>query len=205
MKFSAFYVVAMLTVLSHTLSPAYAAGETKGEAVSSPHQKAMMDAMMKAGAPGPEHKMLASSVGKWKTATKWWSAPGAEPKESSGEAKIISVLGGRFIEEIHTGKMSGMKFEGMGLTGYDNLTKKYIGTWADNMGTSIMMMTGTWDDATKTCTMAGTFTDPMDNKTKTMTMKIQIVDKNTHIAEFFVDSPDGKPVKTMEIKYMRKK
>ena len=50
------------------------------------------------------------------------------------------------------GKMKDMQFKGMGIEGYDNVKKKFVGSWIDNMGTGIMMSEGTYDPATKTFT-----------------------------------------------------
>jgi hypothetical protein len=48
------------------------------------------------------------------------------------------------------GKMKNMTFKGMGIEDYDNVKKKFVGTWVDNMGTGIMMSEGDYDVATKT-------------------------------------------------------
>ena len=39
-------------------------------------EAAMMAEAMKMAAPGPEHKILETSVGKWKTVSKAWMGPG---------------------------------------------------------------------------------------------------------------------------------
>ena len=48
------------------------------------------------------------------------------------------------------GKMKDMQFKGMGVEGYDNVKKKFVGSWIDNMGTGIQFSDGTYDPATKT-------------------------------------------------------
>ena len=35
------------------------------------------------------------------------------------------------------GKMKDMQFKGMGVEGYDNVKKKFVASWIDNMGTGI--------------------------------------------------------------------
>jgi hypothetical protein len=42
-------------------------------------------------------------------------------------------MGGRFLGQRYTGSMMSAPFEGVGYTGYDNVTKKYWGTWIDRM------------------------------------------------------------------------
>ena len=50
------------------------------------------------------------------------------------------------------GKMKDMQFKGMGVEGYDNVKKKFVSSWIDNMGTGIQFSEGTYDPATKTFT-----------------------------------------------------
>ena len=59
------------------------------------------------------------------------------------------ALGGRFLEERVQSSFMGQPFSGIGYTGYDNVKKKYVSTWMDNMGTMIMVMEGTPDPAGK--------------------------------------------------------
>ena len=42
----------------------------------------------------------------------------------------------------------GMSFEGMGVTGYDNLKGKYDTIWMDNMASGMMHGTGSFDETT---------------------------------------------------------
>jgi hypothetical protein len=165
---------------------------------------AMMAAMEKANAMGDAHKKMQQMVGSWTTMTKMWMQPGAPPSEVTGQAEVKSIMGGRYLEEHFTATMMGKPFEGMGLTGYDNAKKAYVGTWIDSMGTGIMMSTGTLDASGKVMTSTGTEMDAMTGKEKTM----KIVDKwegdKKHVAEFFSKGPDGKEMKMMEITYTKK-
>ncbi len=43
------------------------------------------------------------------------------------------------------GKMMEMPFHGIGTEGYDNVRKKFMASWIDNMGTGILLMEGTYD------------------------------------------------------------
>ncbi len=183
--------------------PAFAQKSTKKKAAAPPDDKAATEAMMKAATPGPEHKMLMSMVGTWKTSSKMWFAPGAPATEATGESTITSMLGGRFIQENFKSEMMGMPFEGFGTTGYDNVQKKYVGTWSDNFGTGIMSTTGTYDAGTKTFTYTAKYPDPVTGKWKSMKIASKEVDANTQISEFWDEMPGGKLVKIMEITYTR--
>jgi len=182
-------VAAMLVALS---IPAYAQDD-----------KAMMDAMMKAAAPSEQHALLAKLAGRWTTTVKAWMAPGQAPVESAGSAEITMTLGGRFYHEQFKGDFMGMPFEGVGFGGYDNVTKKFQATWADTMGTGLMLMKGDYDPATKSFTYMGEFTDPM-GKPSTMKIVQKWVDADTHVSEFYETAAPGQP-KIMEITYKRAK
>ena len=87
--------------------------------------------------------------------------PNAKPQESKGTATRKSAMGGRYAVMDVTGKMQmpgedgkmkDMQFKGMAIEGYDNVKKKFVSSWIDNMGTGIQFSEGTYDPATKTFT-----------------------------------------------------
>lgn len=190
MAMAAFAAVGVLTAVS----PALAQPEMSAE------EKAMMEAWTKAMTPGAEHALLASRTGTWDaTVTSWW-APGTPPQVSQAKAVRKMALGGRVLMEEWTGTMMGAPFEGLGLSGYDNVSKSWWGTWNDNMGTGLMTMKGTCDaDMKKGCTHTGTFMDPMTGKQKTTRSVSTWSSATDEKMEMFDKGPDGKEFKTMEI------
>jgi hypothetical protein len=54
----------------------------------------------------------------------------------------------------------GYAFPGHSIMGYDNAKKMFVNTWIDNMGSGMIFMTGTYDDATKSLTLTGKQTNP---------------------------------------------
>lgn len=100
--------------------------------------------------------------------------------------------------------MMGNKFHGIGVTGYDNHTKKYASTWMDSMGTGIYFMEGPAGADSKTMTMEGSYDDPMEGPMKLRAVT-KIVDNNTEIFEMYGTDKSGKEMKMMEITYARKK
>lgn len=85
-----------------------------------------------------------------------------------------------------------MEFEGRGITGFDNIDRKYHGVWVDNFGTGVMMMAGTCDDVKKVCTFIGELNDPMTGKPMTMRMVDTWTDDDHCVTDFFAPGPDGK-------------
>jgi hypothetical protein len=200
-----------------TMSPTAAAtpaSVSPAATSAQPDPAEMMKQMMELAKLNENHKMLADLVGTWSYTVKMWMNPdpSAKPEESKGTAVRKSMMNGRFFVTDVTGKMEmpgpdakkkEMTFKGMGIEGYDNVKKKFVGTWMDNMGTGIMMSEGDYDPATKTFTYTGEveMTPGMKQKIREV---VKIVDKDHHILEWYEDR-GGQEAKTMEISYSRKK
>src|SRR5205814_10261180 len=94
-----------------------------------------------------------------------WMSPdqNAKPQESKGTATRKSAMNGRYATMDVTGKlqmpgedgkMKDMQFKGMAVEGYDNVKKKFVSSWIDNMGTGIQFSEGTYDPARQTFTLS---------------------------------------------------
>ena len=181
------------------------AGPKAKPKAKTPSQDEMMKAWQAYATPGESHKKLEKAAGTWNTKVRTWMDPSKPPEETEGTNVGTMVLGGRYLEEKYEGTMMGQPFHGVGLTGYDNYKKKYVGTWADSMGTGIMMMTGSFDKSGKVMTSWGTMDDPIMKKTVKVKSVTTIVDDDTHRFEMWNTGPGGKMVKSMEMVYTRKK
>ncbi|RYZ34354.1 MAG: DUF1579 domain-containing protein [Sphingobacteriales bacterium] len=181
--------------------------ETKKDEAFVPVDSATaMKAWMAAMTPGEPHKELAKSDGKWTAEASMWMQEGAPPETSTGTMTNKMVLGGRFQMGEYKGVMMGGPFEGFSLVGYDNTKKKFVSNWIDNMGTGIMSMEGTWDNATKSMNLTGSMLDPATGKTCDMKEVFTMVDNDHQTMEMWGQDPKtGKSFKTMEIKFTRVK
>lgn len=164
--------------------------------------KEEMDAWMSFMTPGPHHMALEQSNGEWTEEISMWMAPGAEPMKTTGKCVNTMILGGRYQQSTHSSNFMGMPFEGINILAYDNARKVYQSSWIDNMGTSIMFMEGTWDDATKSCSMTGKTTDPMSGKLKDIRQVFTVIDNNNQKMEMYM-SENGSEYKSMEILWKR--
>jgi hypothetical protein len=162
----------------------------------------MMAEMEKAATPGVEHKALVEMAGNWTSAGKMYMDPTKPPTESKGTEECKAILGGRFLECTYKGQMMGKPFEGIGVSGYDNMKKKYVMTWKDNMGTMILYTEGTGDAKSRTYT--GEETMPNGQK-RPFRWVIKIDSKDKHSMEMYAPGMDGKEAKQMEIVYTRAK
>ena len=195
-------ILAATVLVTFTAALAVAADDPKAKAAQ---QQAAMEAMMKAATPGDAHKKLGAMVGTFNTDVKMWMEPGAPPTAGTGVAENTWALDGRFVQQQFSGTFMGMPFHGIGYTGYDNIKKHYIGSWMDNMTTSMMVSTGTPSADGKSITFMSTMDDPMTGKSSPVKETVTVVDGDHHTLEMWGAGSDGKMFKMMEIAYSRKK
>ena len=171
----------------------------------SAEDKAMMEKWHMAATPGKEHTDLMARAGMWDATVTSWMKPGDPPQVSQAKAERKAVMGGRILEEHWTGNMMGMPFEGHGMGGFDNVSKKYWNVWMDNMGTGMMHGEGTCDTAKKSCTYWSTFNDPMSGKPMKSRTVVSWTNMDDEKMEMYMPGPDGKEYKGMEIVAKRAK
>jgi len=174
----------------------------------------MMKQMMELAKLNENHKLLANMAGHWNYTVKMWMSgdPNSKPEVAKGTSERKPIMDGRFfVMDVKgqmempdaQGKMKNMTFIGKGIEGYDNVKKKFVGTWIDNMGTGIMMSEGDYDPATKTFTYTGEVEAIPGMKQKIREV-VKVQDKDHHIFEWY-ENRGGQEVKTMEIAYARQK
>ena len=186
---------------------------TGGQPSAADMQK-MMQQMMEMSKLNENHKLLSSLDGNWNYKIKMWMNPdpNAKPQESTGSATRKSVMGGRYVVMDvsgkmqmpgEDGKMKDVMFKGMATEGYDNVKKKFVASWIDNMGTGIEFSEGTYDPATKTFTYTMEM-EPMPGMKSQVREVLKVVDNNHMNLEWYENQGGGEK-KTMEINYTKKK
>lgn len=163
----------------------------------------MMEVWKKLGTPGEPHKLFAGLAGSWTTTTKEWMEPGKPPTESTGTAEMKMLLDGRFLYQEYHSQMMGQPFHGVGIDGYDNLTKRYVTAWIDSMGTGIFFMDGTASPDGKTITLRGSHPEPGGGKMSHRAVW-KIADNNNQTFEMYGAHGKEKEMKFLEIVYTRK-
>jgi hypothetical protein len=171
-----------------------------------------MKQMMELAKLNENHKLLAALAGTWSYTVKMWMDPKGKPSESTGTAVRKAVMDGRYLTGDYSGKfkmpgadgkMVDMNFKGMSMDAYDNVKKKFVSGWVDNMGTGIMISEGTYDAATKTFTYTGEYEMMPGMKSKVREV-IKTPDKDHMTMEYYEDRGQGE-TKSMEINYTRGK
>jgi hypothetical protein len=161
----------------------------------------MMKAMTAAGMPGEAHEFLKQQVGSWEVKLRAHAGPDAESMTGRGQASKEMVLGGRFLHTTYKGEFMGESFIGMGYDGYDNLKKKHVGVWMDNMGTTIYYSEGELDESGKVLTSYGETVEPLSGKTKKTKSEFTIRSLSMHSYFSYEMNEEGEWVKTMEVIY----
>jgi hypothetical protein len=162
----------------------------------------MMEVWKKLGTPGEPHKLFASIAGSYMTHTKEWMEPGKPPMESDGTSESKMLLDGRFLYQEYKAQMMGQPFSGIGIDGYDNLTKKYVTVWIDSMGTGIFFMEGTASPDGKTITLRGSH--PEQGGSKLSHRAVWRIVDNNQTFEMYGAHGREKEMKFLEIIYTRK-
>lgn len=187
-------VVLMLIAL-----PGLAIAQEEPAEYAAPSMEEMMAAMMEAGMPGEMHELLQRTVGTWNFTLKMYMDP-SNPMEMSGTSKTESILGGRFVAEHVESEFMGQPFQGMGLTGYDNVSGQFQAIWIDNMTTTLHSYTGELEgDA---IVMIGTQVDPMSGEEVPQRSVLTFVDDDHFIVENY-ETREGEERLTMELHYTR--
>ena len=202
-----FMFVGLLILIATFVAPSnMRAQEKKQSDKKMPSQDEMMKNWQSAMTPGAPHKKLEAMIGTWDAEVKsWMSGPDGEATVSKGSSEFTSALGGRFVQETFKSEMMSQPFNGMGFTGYDNLKKKYVGFWIDNMTTSMMSMEGTVDKS-GVMTMKGKIDDAMTGqKGKTIKSVSRFVDPDKMVFDMYDVTSYGDKKPIMEITYTRKK
>jgi hypothetical protein len=169
-----------------------------------PEQQAeMMKAWEAYAKPGPHHEKFAKMEGKWTVNMEDYSAGGDKPMTFQGESEFELILGGRYLVNEYEGSMMGQKFEGMGISAYDNIKKKYVDIWIDNMGTGVFTSEGEENDKGDII-YTGKMTMPGMGEMTTKHV-VHDIDADTHTFTMYNIMPDGTEQKMIHMTYKRKK
>jgi hypothetical protein len=170
-----------------------------------PDSAAMMKAWQDFATPGAMHKWMEKTNGTWEAEVSQWMDPAAPPTKAKAVNVQSSALGGRYVIGKFSSTMMGQPMEGISTMAYDNAKKEFTSTWIDNMGTGIVHMSGTYDEATKTLNLKGHQTDPMTGKDTDIREEMKMIDDDTYTMTMYGAGMDGKEMKFMEGTFKRKK
>ncbi len=162
----------------------------------------MMKAWMEYATPGPGQAALASRVGSWKCLVRHWQSPDSPVDESWGESEFSMMFDGRFLVQEYQSHSHGMRFEGLGITGFNNKTGQYEFTWIDNLSTGMMQGKGHMERGSMQWQV--TMTDPI--KGPAIMWGSETFDHHDRfVSTMYMKADDGRDFKVMEIIYERER
>lgn len=158
-------------------------------------------AFIAAATPGKMHEHLKQDVGVWHGKNTMWMAPGAAPIESESSSTVAPLFDGRFTRCEIKGEMPGMgPYNGLMISGYDNITQKFVSTWIDNFSTSIAQGEGELSKDGKTLTWTFTCNCPLTKKPVAMRQIETVTGPGKKTLEMFGAEPkSGKEYQMMRI------
>ncbi|TGK51379.1 DUF1579 domain-containing protein [Leptospira bouyouniensis] len=150
------------------------------------------------------HRQLQQLLGNWKGNTKTWFEKDVLADESTSQARITSVFGGRFISMDYQSSLGGKPFEGKLIIGFDIPYQKFTSSWIDSfhMGSQIMLSSG--DAKGNGFALSGHYGNPEYGEALWgWRTEIQYIsDKEFSITAFNI-SPDGEEAKATETIYQK--
>jgi len=118
-----------------------------------------MTSTMKLSKPGPEHDRLMALEGTY-AVEMTLTPPELPPLATTGEARAMSVLSGRYLLVNLKVRVAGVVMEGLYILGYDNLRSLYTVSWRDSLSTWAVECAGPVSDASPdVAALQGTMVD----------------------------------------------
>jgi hypothetical protein len=207
----------MVIALSASLAAAQTGASDQpgkpGESPAAPQlppgwSEADMMACVEAGTPGKMHEFLTHQVGVWHGKSQTWMGPGAtEAADGTCTWTVSSIFDGRYIKCELSGELPGMgPFTGRGLTGFDNVSQKFVGSWVDNHNTGIMQGVGELSKDGKSLAWTYSYNCPITKRPAVVRQVDHYTDADTMSFDMFsTDSKSGKEFKCMHVDFTRQK
>jgi len=173
-----------------------------------PEAQEHMRACIEAGTPGKWHEWLGKQVGVWEGSSQLWMGPtGGEPARGTCTWTVTRIFEGRYLQAALNAELPGMgTFSGLGFTGFDNVSQKFVGSWLDSHSTGIMQGVGELSKDGKRLDWKYTQNCPLSKKPIIVRQVDHFIDADTIAFEMFtIDPPSGKEYKCMRVDFTRKK
>lgn len=124
--------------------------------------------------------------------------------QGTGTTSNKVILGGRFIMMEAEGEMFGQVVKSITIMGYDNAQGKYTMIGIDELGTYYITAAGTYDAATKTYTLDGTYEEPVLKRTQNYRFVMDVTDPNNPVTSILFENDEGSMNEMMKLTYTRR-
>lgn len=155
--------------------------------------------------PTKQHELLKQFAGDWKLTAEAAAAPGEEGVKAEG-TESAKMLGGFWLVGESESKMAGMPMNSVLTIGYDPRAKQYIGTFYCTADSTLWKYEGEMDESGKKLTLKTEGPSMFDPTKKAKYREVlELVDPDHKTFTSFIEGPDGKWMKMVEMKYEREK
>jgi hypothetical protein len=156
--------------------------------------------------PGPEQEVLKRDVGTWDALIEINPGPDMPPMKAKGvETNALECGGFCLVSEFKGEIMPGVPFAGRGLTTWDPMKRKFVGSWIDSMNPGMGTSEMDWD--AKANRASGWMESP--NASTGSMMKLRTVVEyqadGKRVMSSYMTDPGGGEVRLMRITYTRRK
>ena len=110
-------------------------------------------------APNKNHAFLARLTGKWDTSTTVMGLP-----NENGFAAFTMILGNRFVNGDVSGTFANVPYVGRVTIGYDNYKHKFVASFLNDLGTSLLYAEGMLDAKKNALSLWGTMDEWMTDE-----------------------------------------
>lgn len=148
----------------------------------------------------PEFARLRKDAGEWDAAITVTPQPGAPPQSSTGRLSARLISAGRWLVTDFKNHTTG--FEGHGIYGFNPASKRYVGTWVDDMRTNLYVGEGSYDEETSTMTYEWKATMP-DGRNMAWRETSKLVSEDERLFRVLFALPDGAEFEMMRVVYRR--
>jgi len=154
-----------------------------------------------AGTVSAEHERLAALAGVWDVKQSLRLKPGEPPQRDTGTARFTVELGGRALrQDLHID--SRPPFQGIGVTGYDTLTRTWFTGWMDLNFTDLLVLRGVRDERANTWRFAGSMREATGATVPTRE-ELTLVDHDHLVARYF-ETRQGTETLVVQLEYSRR-
>lgn len=191
----------LVLILAATFAAQSARGSVAGDP-SQPDQSAAPDTEKPHVYAAPEFERLALFVGPWNVREKHFDETGQVIARVKGTEEVTWLLDRHAIRRVYrTGKDSST-YEAIGTLTWDDVKKRYVGAWFDNVSTTgPRTAVGEWQADTKTMVFTLTGTG-VDGLTRTYRVIDRFLDPEHRSGTIFEIKGD-QVIKKMEVTYER--
>lgn len=174
------------------------------EKAKAPNDAAISAALDNAMTPGEGQKKLGFMAGTFDAKMRTWATPSSPPAENTAVMVGNWVLGGRYIQMMLAGTVTGEPYSGIGYAGFDNTTKKYVATFMDSASTGMEWYTGGFDASGKRATLKGSMANPVTAKPTPLEMRLTLDAAGNHVTELWGEGLGNTMFKMIEITYTKR-